>query len=138
MTSTLTDAQVNVYADDLEALALFYRALGMDERFRFPATGAAEHIEVSVGTFTLGLTSREALTRLTGLATEQGPSQSEVVLWCNDVAALFEKAQQCGASALVPPKVFNGRIEAAWVQDPEGNRVKLVASVEPENTLTDA
>ncbi|MFG6458638.1 VOC family protein [Roseateles sp. BYS96W] len=138
MTATPTNAQVNVYAVDPEGLASFYAALGMVERFRFPATGMAEHVELSVGAFTLGLTSREALARLAGLPVEQGPSQSEVVLWCNDVSSLFEKAKQCGATSLAEPRVFNGRIEAAWVQDPEGNRLKLVSLVESKHVDADA
>ena len=138
MAASPTNAQVNLYAVDPEALASFYGALGLVERFRFPATGRAEHIEFSVGSFTLGLTSRAALARLAGLPVEQGPSQAEVVLWCDDVSALFEKAKHSGATPLASPRVFNGRMEAAWVQDPEGNRLKLVSLVGPEHVQAEA
>lgn len=52
-----------------------------------------------------------------------------MVLWCADVVALHAAAQALGARSLAAPQVFNGRIRAAWVEDPEGNRVKLVAHV---------
>ena len=131
MAVSTTGAQVNVYARDPDALARFYTGLGLSETFRFPERGAAEHVEVGVGGMTLGLTSAEALERLAGLAAEPGRPSAEVVLWCTDVDALVAVAQALGARPVAPPRVFDGRIRAAWVEDPEGNRVKIVALVAP-------
>lgn len=44
-----SDAQVNLYSADPEALATFYVALVLTERFRFPATGKPDQLEMSVG-----------------------------------------------------------------------------------------
>ena len=129
MAVSATDAQVNVYAYDPDGLARFYAGLGMTETFRFPEHGPAEHVEVRLGGLTLGLTSVEALERLAGLAVEPGRPSAEVVLWCSDVDALHAAAQVLGARSLAAPRVFDGRIRAAWVEDLEGNRVKLVAHV---------
>lgn len=124
-----TEAQVNLYAHDPAALATFYVGMGMTETFRFPADGWAEHVEVGAAGLKLGLTSVEALQRLAGLDAQPGRPSAEVVLWCDDLDALLDVALHLGARELVAPTVFNGRIRAAWIEDPERNRVKLVALV---------
>lgn len=129
MAVSTTDAQVNVYARDPDGLARFYTGLGMSERFRFPEHGTAEHVEVGIGGMTLGLTSAAALERLTSLSADPGRPSAEVVLWCSDVDALHAAAQALGARSVAAPRVFHGRLRAAWVEDPEGNRVKIVALV---------
>lgn len=126
----VSSAQTNLYAEMPERLAAFYSGLGMTETFRFPAAGFPEHIEVTVSGFTLGLTSKEAMLRLAGLQVGSGPPQSEVVLWCEDVENQFARAQELGGRPVRSPQVFNDRILAAWVEDPEGNRVKLVSLVQ--------
>lgn len=134
MTSLITGAQVNLYAGEPEVLASFYKGLGLKEKFRFPQSGRPDQVEVSAGTLTLGLTSREALHRLAGFQIEPGPAQSEVVLWCEDAAALFDQATALGARPVAEPRMFNNRLLSAWVEDPEGNRLKLVSLLDPQPT----
>lgn len=131
MSSLIASAQVNIYASDPEVLASFYKSLGLKEKFRFPQTGRPDQVEVSAGTLTIGFTSREALRRLAGLQIEPGPAQSEVVLWCENAAALFDQATALGARPVVEPRMFNNRLLSAWVEDPEGNRLKLVSLLDP-------
>lgn len=127
MTRFATHAQVNLYADDPDALAAFYAGLGLAERFRYPATGPADHVELAVGGLTLGLTRRTALSSLAGLSALSGPPGGEVVLWGEDCGALYAQALALGAVAEAPPRDFQGRLRAAWVRDPQGHRVKLVS-----------
>ena len=129
MTNLVSDAQVNVYSSDPEALATFYKALGLTERFRFPTTGEPDQVELTVGSLTLGLTSSKAMDQLAGLTTQPGATGAELVLWCNDCAHLYARTLELGASAESAPKVFNARLVAAWIRDPQGNRVKLVSKV---------
>jgi hypothetical protein len=135
--SLITDAQVNIYSKDPEVLASFYKSLGLREKFRFPLTGRPDQVEVAIGALTLGFTSREALSRLANLQVEPGPAQSEVVLWCGNAADLFAQATRLGARPVAAPRVFNNRIQSAWIEDPEGNRVKLVSLVNPGPAASD-
>ena len=131
MPTRVTDAEVNLYARDPEALAACYQGLGSAERFRFPTSGVAEHVEVSVGTLTLGVTRTEALERLAGLSADPGRPRSVVVSWCDVVVAIYARKLELGATSVAPPRVFNDRLRAAWIVDPEGHRVKLLALLAP-------
>jgi lactoylglutathione lyase len=132
LSQSVSGAQTNIYAEEPERLAAFYIGLGMAERFRYPAAGKPEHIELAVGGFTLGLTSRETMHRLAGVPVTAGPPQSELVLWCANVAGQFSRSLELSGRQVAPPQVFNNRILAAWVEDPEGNRVKLVSLVQSD------
>jgi len=123
----LTGAQTNLYADDPQALAVFYAGLGLTERFRFPAEGAPHLVEMAIGGFTLGLLDRRVVESVTPLACPKGPPQAELVLWCDDAAATHAAAVADGAPALTLPATYANRLTAAWIADPEGNRVKLVS-----------
>jgi hypothetical protein len=125
----VSDAQVNLYSDDPETLAIFYKGLGLEERFRFPATGKPDQLELRIGSFTLGLTSKDAVKELAGLDAIAGSSGVELVLWCSSADAVYAEALELGATSLAPPRVFNARLVAAWVEDAEGNRVKLVSKL---------
>lgn len=130
MTSSISGAQVNVYADDPEMLPAFYEKLDLIEKFRIPATGNPDQVELPAGNIRLGFARKETLRRLAGLPVEFGPSTTEVVLWCNNSADLYARTLNLGATSVAPPKIFNARICASWVSDPEGNRLKLVSPVE--------
>jgi predicted enzyme related to lactoylglutathione lyase len=138
MSSLVSDAQVNIYSADPVALASFYTALGLTEKFRFPPSGKPDQLELLAGTLTLGFTSTEALFRLAGIDIKAGAPRSEVVLWCADADSLYTRALQAGGKAVAEPRDFNGRIRAAWVEDPQGNRVKLVSLVHQEPKGSDA
>jgi predicted enzyme related to lactoylglutathione lyase len=126
---TVSDAQVNLYSADPEALAIFYKGLGLTERFRFPPVGKPDQLELQIGSLTLGLTSKDAIKQLAGLDAVAGSSGVELVLWCSSADAVYARALDLGATSLAPPRVFDARIVAAWFQDSEGNRVKLVSKL---------
>ena len=66
MRSGFSGAQVNLYCDDVEECAEFYRRLGFAERFRTPSKGVPSMVEVSGPAFTIGLARATAAARCGG------------------------------------------------------------------------
>jgi catechol 2,3-dioxygenase-like lactoylglutathione lyase family enzyme len=126
------DAQVNLYARDLERSLRFYRdVLGFAETFRTPKHGPPAHVELRLGTFTLGVATVEALRADHGISTGAGPPRSEVVLWVDDVDRAVAWASAQGVRVLSPPHDFAGVLRAAWLADPDGNPVQVVTRRTP-------
>lgn len=63
------------------------------------------------------------------LAIESAPKRAEVVVWTDDVDHAFARLVTAGAGVLSPPHNFIGRLRAAWVSDPDGGNVQLVAEL---------
>ncbi|MEP9361487.1 VOC family protein [Nocardioides sp. CN2-186] len=119
-------AQVNLYCDDVEGCAAFYRGLGCAERFRTPATGAPVMVEVAGPGFTIGLTSAAAGN---DYALDVAPDRrsTELVFWCDDLEAAYARASAAGGVDAQPPVDSpDGRLRFAWLSDPEGHLLKLV------------
>lgn len=125
------DALVNVYVNDVEGLAGFYREnFGFVETFRTPAEGEPVHIEVRLGNFILGLASIDAARSMHQLPLDPGLPRSEIALWCDDVDEVYAALTAKGVRCISPPHDFlDGRLRAAWFQDPEGNHIQVVARV---------
>jgi catechol 2,3-dioxygenase-like lactoylglutathione lyase family enzyme len=123
------DPQVNFYVQDVERSVRFYADLfGFDETFRTPATGAPEHVELRLGGLILGLASTESALNTHGLTTGGGNPRAEVCLWTDDVDRAYSALIAQGAQPLSSPHDFlGGRLRAAWVADPDGNPVEIVA-----------
>jgi len=118
--------QVNLWCDDVERCAAFFRRLGLPERFRFPRDGGPHQVEVEAAGVRIGLSSARVGGELFGIATTPG-ANTEVVLWCDDVDGLHRRALEAGGEPLVEPTDSpDGRLRFAWLHDPEGHRVKLV------------
>jgi len=121
---TFTNPQVNLYAADIEASLRFYRdVLGFTETFRVPAAGAPAHVELTLGSFKLGIATFEALRHDHGIRTSAGPARVEVVLFTEDVDGTYGWVTSRGASTLLPPHDFAGYLRSARVADPDGNPV---------------
>jgi catechol 2,3-dioxygenase-like lactoylglutathione lyase family enzyme len=119
-------AQVNLYCDDVEGCAEFYRRLGCAERFRTPVDGVPSHVEVTGPGFTIGLTSAAAGNGF-GLDVAAGRASTELVFWCSDSDAAFAAALQAGAVGVHEPvDSADGRLHYGWVRDPAGHLLKLV------------
>jgi glyoxylase I family protein len=133
--------QVNLYAGDIEGALRFYRdVLGFAETFRVPKEGAPAHVEMRLGSLTLGVATYDALRRDHGIATGPGPPRGEIVLFTDDVDGAYGWATSRGARPLTPPHDFGGYIHSARVADPEGNPVgfttRLPVTVAPDPRAT--
>jgi len=126
-TGTLTGFQVNLYAENVEAAVAFYKALGFEEKYRHPAAGTPEHVEIWNGGLTIGVSSTDAARAHHGFDVSQDGSSVEIVLWCNDSDAAYAQALAVGATVLREPYDFqHGRLHVARVFDPLGYRLVLV------------
>src|SRR4051812_1177099 len=118
--------QVNLWCDNVERCAAFFRSLGMPEKFRFPSDGEPHQVEVEAAGVRIGFSSARVGSELFGIATTPGEN-TEVVLWCNDVDGVHQTALDAGGEPLKSPTDSpDGRLRYTWLRDPEGHRVKFV------------
>jgi glyoxylase I family protein len=123
---------VNLLTTDLPRSLRFYEGLlGFIETFRAPRDGPPDHVEMELGSLNLAVSTLEALQRDHGLTGGGGPPRSEVVLWVTDVDAAYSWLGARGAPRLSAPHAFAGTLRGAWVADPDGNPVQLVARPAP-------
>jgi catechol 2,3-dioxygenase-like lactoylglutathione lyase family enzyme len=124
------DPQINLYVADVEVSLRFYRDLfGFTETFRTPRDGPPIHVELRLGGFILGVASIEALRSIHSVDVQNagdGVPHGEVVVWTDDVDRAFTLVTAKGARALSAPHDFLADLRAAWVADPDGNRVQMV------------
>lgn len=125
--------QVNFYVLDAEKSARFYQeSFGFTETFRTPEHGPPAHVELRLGTFTLGLATIEALRDVHGIITTvSGPPRAEVVVWTDDVDLAYADLEARKVRTLSAPHDFAGSLRAAWVADPDGNPVQIVMRRRP-------
>jgi uncharacterized glyoxalase superfamily protein PhnB len=120
--------QVNLFVDDVATSAAFFLDhCGFTETFRTPEQGAPVHVEMVLDDFTLGVAdhaSAEGLHALGGAT--PGLPQCDVTLWCVDADTAYEALLAAGATPVSPPHDFLGN-RAAWVKEPGGHLVSLVA-----------
>ncbi|MDG4807016.1 VOC family protein [Micromonospora sp. WMMD1120] len=123
-----TQVQINLFCADVEGCLTFYTRLGLTEAFRAPTTGPVEHVEVEAAGIRIGLTSARVANALVGLGVSPGGGVStELVLWCEDTDAFYDRAVAAGATSVVAPMDSpDGRLHYAWVRDPDGHQVKFV------------
>ena len=123
------DPQVNFYVRDVETSVRFYTGLfGFEESFRTPSSGPPSHVELRLGGFILGLASIESARSVHGLTTGTGTPRAEVCVWTDDVDRAYANLVAQGVPSLSSPHDFLGRLRAAWVADPDGNPVEIVAN----------
>ena len=85
------------------------------------------HVELRNGGLTLGIASVRAARDEHGLDVSQEGAAIELVLWCDDVDAVFAQAVAAGATVMREPHDFqDGRLRVGWVMDPLGNPLELV------------
>ncbi len=121
------DPQINLYVSDVEASVRFYTELfGFTETFRTPASGTPSHVEVRLGSFTLGIASFDAARNHHGVDAGTGPSRAEIALWTDDVDAVYADLVAQGVKSITPPHDFIGRLRAAWLADPDDTPIQIV------------
>jgi catechol 2,3-dioxygenase-like lactoylglutathione lyase family enzyme len=118
--------QVNLYSRDLPTAVAFYTRLGFTETFRYPSTGDAEHVELTLGDFHLGIATLETAVENHGLSPNVGGRGMELVLWTDDVDAAFARLTTDGARPLSAPHDWLADLRLAWIADPDANPIQLV------------
>ncbi len=119
---------VNLYSANIARSLCFYRdLLGSPETFRVPREGPPDHVELELGPLNLAVSTLEALRRDHGLSGGGGPPRGELVLWVPDVDFAYSWLGRQGVQSLSRPHDFAGTLRGAWVADPDGNPVQLVA-----------
>ena len=128
MTIHFTTPAINYYVVDVELTAQFYiEHFGFVETFRIPQQGAPVHVEITLGSFVLGIESNKASQTMQGLPLEStGFPHAELALRTENVdeshAMLIEK----GVVSIRPPHNLLPSLRVAWVMDPDGNPVRIV------------
>jgi catechol 2,3-dioxygenase-like lactoylglutathione lyase family enzyme len=118
----------NIYTSNMEkSLRFYHELLATTETFRGPKLGSPDHVEMELGPLNLAVSTLEALKRDFGLSGGGGPPRCEVVLWVRDVDTALSWLNAQGAPTLSPSHDFAGTLRGAWVADPDGNPVQLVA-----------
>jgi catechol 2,3-dioxygenase-like lactoylglutathione lyase family enzyme len=126
------ELQVNANARDVETSVRFYvDRFGFVETLRTPSTEIPSHGEVHVGSLVPGLASIDAAKYTTGLATGGGIPRAEVCLWTDDVDAVHANLIAQDVPLLGAPHDFLGWLRAAWVANPDGTPVEIVAEIRP-------
>jgi catechol 2,3-dioxygenase-like lactoylglutathione lyase family enzyme len=118
--------QINLYSRDLPRAAAFYRKLGFVQTFRTPEKGPADHIELKLGGFTLGIATFEAARTQHGLHPGGDGRWIEVVLQTDNADKAVRDLVAMGAPLISAPHDFaGGRNRAGWVADPDGNPIQI-------------
>jgi uncharacterized glyoxalase superfamily protein PhnB len=121
MTIRFTNPAINYYVEDVEVTAQFYiEHFGFVETFRIPQQGAPVHVEITLGSFVLGIESQEAS------QTTHGLPHAELALRTENVDEAYAMLMENGAVSIRPPHNLLSSLRVAWVMDPDGNPVRIV------------
>src|SRR5262252_7349707 len=95
---------VNLYTSDIEASIGFYEGLlGFSETFRTPLEGTPEHVEFELGGFKIGLGTVGAAARVHQIEATPGAPAMVIVVWADDVDAVFEQLSKAGVATVQTP-----------------------------------
>ncbi|SET12021.1 VOC family protein [Paenibacillus sp. NFR01] len=121
------DPQINLYVENLERSRRFYEKLGFTVTFTAELGGAPVHHEMKLGTFTLGVATRESAREVHGLNPGLNAG-CEIAVWTDDTDAAIAYILEHGGTLLSEAHDFLGRLRSGWVQDPDGNPIQIVSS----------
>ena len=118
-------ALVTIYAQDIEQSAYFYgKVLGLAESYRFPATGAAEHIEYAVGATTIAISSPAGLIAH-GMPAASAGHPCEIGLKTDDIHQVFAQLRAAGVSIIKEPAASAAGNWYGYCADPDGNWISM-------------
>ena len=123
------DPSINVLTHDVVRLANFYGRLGFRETFRTPVEGTPVHVELTLDSFTIGISSVKAAIEDHGLNPNLNGRPIAIVLWTDDTDHEYKRLTAEGAPTLRPPHDFQARknvLRTAWIADPDGNPINIV------------
>ena len=122
------DPGLNFYVRDVVRAVHFYTdLLGFTETFRTPKDGTPVHVEMRLGQLTLGIASIDAALVDHGLVLNPGSPSAELVVWTDDTDEAYVTLTEKGVVSLSAPHDFLQSLRSAWVADPEGNPIQIVA-----------
>jgi lactoylglutathione lyase len=122
-----------VYSRSVVDALHFYTSLGFQETFRLPAEGEPGYVSLRRGDSELGLVSAEWPKDQLGVELGDGP-RFEVFVYVDDVDATFAQHRQ---AQLKEPVDMPWGERLAYVRDPDGNPVALVAPLRAAATQDD-
>jgi lactoylglutathione lyase len=129
--ATFFKSLVTIYSQDIQNAAEFYgRLLGLEETYRFPTEGAAEHIEYGVGTTTLAISSPAGL-QAHGMPPATSGHPFEIGLKTDDLHTLVHQLRTQGVPVLKEPTVSAAGNLYAYIADPDGNWISLYQNMAP-------
>ena len=121
---------VHLYTRDIEAGLRFYRdLLGFKETFRTPTQGTPEHVELTLRGFGLGLGTVEAAKRVNGVDASPGSPAMSLVIWTEDVDKTYQHLTRVGTPVVQTPHNIGKHNRNAFLRDPDGNLVEIIARV---------
>jgi glyoxylase I family protein len=118
--------QVVLFSQNLPRAVAFYSSLGFTETFRVPTEGEPIHVDLALDGYKIGIASVASTRDDHGLAPVPEGQRAAVILWTNDTPAAFAELVANGATGLVPPHEWLGRLLIAWTADPDGNLIQIV------------
>ncbi len=122
---TFLNALINIYSADINKAIDFYgRVLGLEETYRFPYAGEAEHVEFHVGSATIAVSSAAGL-RSHGLPPATPGHPFEIGLKADDVDAAVQELRDAGVMIVKEPSDSLAGNRYAYVADPDGNWISL-------------
>lgn len=121
---------IRVLATDVEAVATFYKkAFGMSETSRPVNSPTFKEIIINAGS-TAELAKKATSTAIV-IATraKDGPpagGMAALILQVPEINKAIEAVKASGGSLMRPPSKF-GNLDVAFVKDPDGNQIELIA-----------
>jgi catechol 2,3-dioxygenase-like lactoylglutathione lyase family enzyme len=119
--------QVNLYVDDVLRSVMFYERVGFAETFRTPTEGVPIHVELVLDGFKIGVADVRSARADHALDVSPDGNAIEICLWTDDADAAYDALIGAGATSMSEPHDWLGRLRVAWVADPDGNPIELVA-----------
>ena len=132
MTIRFTKPAINYYVENVEVAAQFYiEHFGFVETFRIPQQGGPVHLEITLGSFVLGIESGEASQTMRGLPLEPAASpHAELALRTENVDEAYARLMEKGVISIRTPHNLLPSLRVAWIMDPDGNPVRIVTRKE--------
>ena len=122
---TFVKSLVTIYTNDIAKSADFYgRVLGLEESYRFPKEGAVEHIEYSIGSTTLGISSPVGLVSH-GMPPATPGHPFEIGLKTNNLHEVVEHLRTESVVILKEPTLSDAGNMYAYFADPDGNWISV-------------
>lgn len=116
---------VTVYSANVDRALHFYGTiLGLQETYRFPREGEPEHVEFSVGSTTIAVSSPAGLSSH-GMPAPTPGHPFEIGLRTDDVDALIAELKVHAVTILREPFSSPAGNRTAYIADPDGNWISI-------------